>query len=941
MYVLGLSAFYHDSAAALLRDGEIVAAAQEERFTRKKHDASFPTHSVRYCLDAAGIAAEEIDFVGFYEKPLLKFDRLLETYVAFAPQGFESFREALPLWLGKKLFLPRELDRGLGARRGRRYVFPEHHESHAASAFFPSPFEEAAILTFDGVGEWATATYGHGRGNRVELLREVRFPHSLGLLYSAFTYYTGFEVNSGEYKLMGLAPYGRPKYKHLIYEHLIDVKEDGSFWMDMSYFNYCQGLVMTSPKFDELFGGPAKGPDERVTQREMDLARSVQEVTEEVMLKAARHVHAETGARNLCLAGGVALNCVANGIILREGPFERVWIQPAAGDAGGALGTALFIWYQLLGNERKPASAGDGQHGSLLGPAFDDVEIRSFLDGVGATYESYDAEDRLLDRVAGLMAAGKVVGWFHGRMEYGPRALGSRSLIGDARNADMQTVMNLKVKFRESFRPFAPCVLKEHAHEYFEMRPGEDSPYMLLVAPVRNEHRLPLTDQEKLLEGIELLKVPRSKIPAVTHVDYSARVQTVDAERHGRFHRLMERFYALTGCPVIVNTSFNLSWEPIVHRPNEAYHTFMQSDIDVLVLENSVLVKEDQPSNREARRVTASGVEHDPALERLWCCPSCGGELVARGDAAECAACRHTFTSEDGIWRLFWPHERTEGDVTDAVKQFYEEHPFPNYDDHDSLRSIISKSRRGVYARLLGEQIPYNARVLEVGCGTGQLTNFLGVGCRTVVGTDLCMNSLRLADKFRREHGLDRVRFVQMNLFRPALRQEQYDVVLCNGVLHHTSDPRGGFRSIARLVRPGGHIVIGLYNKYGRLLLDSRRVIFRLTGGRFQWIDPYLRTTRMSEGKRDAWFADQYLHPHESKHTMGEVLDWFDESGFDFVNAVPKTRARDRFSTEERLFEPAERGTAVDHALAQAKLFFTGSREGGFYIMIARKRGGA
>jgi len=937
MHVLGLSAFYHDSAAALLRDGEIVAAAQEERFTRKKHDASFPTHSVRYCLETAGITADEVDFVGFYEKPLKKFDRLLETYLAFAPEGYESFREALPLWLGKKLFLPREIDRGLGVTRKRRYVFPEHHESHAASAFFPSPFEEAAILTFDGVGEWATSTFAYGRGNHIEMRKEIRFPHSLGLLYSAFTYYTGFAVNSDEYKLMGLAPYGRPKYKDLIYERLLDAKDDGSFRMDMSYFRYCQGLVMTSPKLHELFGGPPKRPDERITQREMDLARSVQEVTEEVMLKAARHAHAETGSKNLCLAGGVALNCVANGILQREGPFERLWIQPAAGDAGGALGAALFIWFQLLGNDRKP-HASDLQHGSLLGPSFDSASIRSFLDGVGAIYESHPDETALLDRVAGLMAEGRVVGWFHGRMEYGPRALGSRSLIGDPRRLDMQTVMNLKVKFRESFRPFAPCVLAEHAHEYFEIPRDEDSPYMLLVAPVREAHRHPLTEQEKLLEGIELLKVPRSTIPAVTHVDYSARVQTVDAERHGRFRRLMERFYEVTCCPVVVNTSFNLSWEPIVHRPDEAYRTFMQSDIDVLVLEDFVLVKQDQRANVEMRRVGSDGLERDPALEELWRCPACGGKLAGRADVAECAACARSFSNEDGIWRLFWPHERHEGDVTDLVKQFYEEHPFPNYDDHDSLRSIISKSRRGVYARLLGEQIPYNARVLEVGCGTGQLTNFLGVGCRTVVGTDMCMNSLRLAEKFRREQALQRVRFLQMNLFQPALAAEQYDVVLCNGVLHHTSDPRGGFRSIARLVKPGGHIVIGLYNKYGRLLLDSRRVFFRMTGGRGRWLDPSLRRAEMGEDKRSAWFADQYRHPHESKHTMGEVLDWFDESGFEFVNAVPKTRARDRFSAEERLFEPAERGTSRDHALAQAKLFFTGSREGGFFIMIGRRR---
>ncbi len=940
MHILGISAFYHDSAAALVCDGRIVAAAQEERFTRKKHDDCFPAHAIRHCLETAGITAEQLDFVGFYEKPLTKFERLLETYLAFAPVGFESFRKALPLWLGKKLFLPRQLDAGLGARAGRRYVYPEHHESHAASAFFPSPFEEAAIVTMDGVGEWSTATWGHGRGNHVEIGHEVRFPHSLGLLYSAFTYYTGFEVNEGEYKLMGLAPYGKPVYADLIRKHLIDVKEDGSFWMDMSYFQYCQGLVMTSEKFDQLFGGPPKLPDDVVTQRHMDLARSVQEVTEDVVLRTARHAHRETGSKNLCLAGGVALNCVANGRILREGPFERIWIQPASGDAGGALGTALFIWHQLLGNARK-AEPTDAQRGSLLGPSFRDEEIRAFLDRVGALYESPADEAALLDRVARFMAEGKVIGWFHGPMEYGPRALGARSIIGDARHPQMQSVMNLKVKFRESFRPFAPCVLKEHGHEYFGMRPGEDSPYMLQVAPVLEKHRLAMDERQSSLTGIDLLKVARSTIPAVTHVDYSARVQTVDRERHGRFRRLMERFHELTGCPVIVNTSFNLSWEPIVNRPEEAYQTFMQSGIDVLVLETSILVKADQRADREARSVGADGCERDSALTELWCCPACGEGLQGDFASARCRGCGARFGRGDGIWQLFWPHEKTDGDVTEIVKQFYEEHPFPNYDDHDSVRSLISKSRKGVYARVLGEQIAFNSRVLEVGCGTGQLSNFLGIGCRTVIGTDLCMNSLRLAEKFRSEYGLSRVRFLQMNLFRPALRKEQFDVVLCNGVLHHTSDPQGGFRSIARLVRPGGHIIIGLYNTYGRLLLDSRRLIFRATGNRFRWIDPYLRTHRLSEGKQDAWFADQYLHPHESKLTMGELLGWFDEAGFEFVNAVPKTRPGDRFTSEERLFEPAERGTSLDHALAQGKLFFTGSREGGFYIMIGKKRGEA
>jgi len=939
MYILGISAFFHDSAAALLKDGEIVAAAQEERFSRNKHDSAFPGRAIQYCLSEAGITADQLDYVGFYEKPLLKFERLLETYIAFVPRGYQSFVEALPQWLGKKLRLPKEMDKGLGLKKAKRYVFPEHHESHAASAFFPSPYEEAAIITMDGVGEWATATIGHGKGNKITITDEIRFPHSLGLLYSAFTYYCGFEVNSGEYKLMGLAPYGEPKYIDLIMKNLIDVKEDGSFWMDMSYFNYCAGLTMTNEKFNQLFGGPPKKGDDLVTQRHMDIAASIQKVTEEVMLRTARTAHKKTGSKNLVLAGGVALNCVANGRILREGPFENMWIQPAAGDAGGALGTALLIWHQLLDKPRK-AQPGDSQRGSLLGPSYAKTDIRQFLDRVGATYEWLE-DDAMYDRVAGLMNEGKVIGFFQGRSEYGPRALGCRSIIGDPRNQTMQTIMNVKVKYRESFRPFAPCVLREHVQEYFGMRPNEDSPYMLQVAPVNENRRKTLTEEQKRLRGIDLLKAPRSEVPAITHVDYSARVQTVDDKRHPKLRKLMEQFRVKTGCPVIVNTSFNLSWEPIVNRPEEAYNTFMHSDIDVLVLENAVLIKDKQRANVEARRSEGSnGSEADPTLENVWACPACGGDLKRNGSSAACAACSKTFKSEDGIWRMYHPHEKTDADVTDQVKQFYEEHPFPNYDVDEDLRTIISKSRKGVYGKLMGEQIPYNSRVLEVGCGTGQLSNFLGIGCRSVIGTDLCGNSLKLAENFRRGQGLSRVRFMQMNLFRPAFKAEQFDVVLCNGVLHHTSDPYGGFKSISKLVKPGGYIVIGLYNTYGRLLLDGRRVLFNITGGRFKWIDPYIRKTKMSAGKQDAWFHDQYMHPHESKHTMGEVLNWFDENGFDFVNGVPKLRARDSFGNKEKLFEPASRGTVLDRAWSQARMVITGNREGGFYIMIGRKRGG-
>jgi carbamoyltransferase len=606
--ILGISAYYHDSAAALVVDGEIVAAAQEERFTRIKHDHGFPGHAIAYCLNEAGLTAEDLDYVGFYDKPFLKFERLLETYLAFAPVGFRSFLKAMPLWLNQKLHLPREIRRELGGGFTKRIVFTEHHESHAASAFYPSPFEEAAIMTLDGVGEWATASFGTGRGNRVELSHELRFPHSLGLLYSAFTYFTGFRVNSGEYKLMGLAPYGEPRYADLIIEKLLDLRADGSFRLNLEYFNYCQGLTMTSKRFDRLFGGPPRQPESPLTQREMDLAASVQKVTEEILMRMVRHVHAVTGMSNLCLAGGVALNCVGNGRILREGPFERVWIQPAAGDAGGALGVALFIWHQLLGNDREAVEP-DGQQGSLLGPSFDDESIQSFLDGSGAVYHRFPDPHLLDARLVELIEDEKVVGLFQGRMEFGPRALGCRSIIGDARSRAMQSVMNLKIKYRESFRPFAPIVLAERAAEYFDMAGDTDSPYMLVVSPIAPEQQLPVDEGGAV--GLDKLKIIRSRIPAVTHVDFSARVQTVDRERNPRLHRLISRFDEKTGCPVLINTSFNVRGEPIVCTPEDAYHCFMGTDMDVLVLENTILLKSEQPSSEIDRENYLSRFELD------------------------------------------------------------------------------------------------------------------------------------------------------------------------------------------------------------------------------------------------------------------------------------------------------------------------------------------
>lgn len=598
--ILGISAFYHDSAAAIVVDGEVIAAAQEERFTRVKHDSRFPQQAIDYCVKEAGLKPEQIDYVGFYDKPLLKFERLLETYLAVAPQGFRSFLMAMPLWLKDKLYLPRTMRKGLEGAYRKRFVFTEHHESHAASAFFPSPFEEAAVLTLDGVGEWDTASFGSGRGNRIDLTHVMHFPHSLGLLYSAFTYFTGFRVNSGEYKLMGLAPYGDPRFADVIRNNLLDIKEDGSFRMDQTYFNYCQGLTMTNARFARLFGGPARDPESKITQREMDIAASIQKVTEEIMLRTARHVHQVTGMKNLCMAGGVALNCVGNGVLLREGPFENIWIQPAAGDAGGALGVALFTWYQLLGNPRTPVPR-DSQKGSLLGPRFTDDHIRAFLTARKIPFHRFDDDEPLCEFVAELLASERVVGWVQDRMEFGPRALGSRSILGDPRSVNMQTLMNVKIKFRESFRPFAPSVLEERVHDYFQMRPLEQSPYMLQVAPVLESHRLSVNGEDQGLFGIDKLKVRRSSVPAITHVDYSARVQTVDPVRHSRYHRLIRAFERRTGCPVLINTSFNVRGEPIVCTPEDAYRCFMGTNMDVLVLERNVLLRDEQPGGREVR----------------------------------------------------------------------------------------------------------------------------------------------------------------------------------------------------------------------------------------------------------------------------------------------------------------------------------------------------
>lgn len=591
MFILGISAFYHDSAACIVCDGNILAAAQEERFTRKKHDHDFPTNAVKFCLDFAGIKIEDVSYVTFYDKPFLKFERILETYFAYAPKGIKSFIKSMPLWLKEKLWIKEVIKNKINYQG--EILFTEHHQSHAASAFFPSPFNQAAILTIDGVGEWATTSYGVGNENKIELLAEMKFPHSLGLLYSAFTYYTGFKVNSGEYKVMGLAPYGEPKYVDLIYNNLLDLKEDGSFKLDMSYFDFCAGLTMTSKKFNKLFGGQARIPESKLTQREMDLARSVQEVTNEIILRMAKHIKKETGQNKLCLAGGVALNCVANGLLLKEKIFDDIWIQPAAGDSGGALGAAIYTWYQYLNNNRSADDKNDFQQGSYLGPIYSNDSVSNFLDFHKVSYQFLE-DEALFNKIADLLNEEKVIGLFQGRMEFGPRALGARSIIGDARSTTMQSKMNLKIKYRESFRPFAPSVLEEKISDYFEI--DQPSPYMLLVADIKKERQKPMSDVEQKLFGIDKLNIVRSDLPAITHIDYSARIQSVNKDTNPFYYKLIETFYKKYNCAVIINTSFNVRGEPIVCSIEDAFRCFMQTEIDYLVLNNYIISKNENIS---------------------------------------------------------------------------------------------------------------------------------------------------------------------------------------------------------------------------------------------------------------------------------------------------------------------------------------------------------
>ncbi len=877
--VLGLSAYRRGSAAALVVDGEVVAAAEEDRFSRRLQDDAPPRQAIAYCLDAAGLRPDEVDFVGFSEKPFLEFERVLKTFLAAAPAGFGSFLATMPAWLETKLHLRREIGAALAGKPRNKIVFAAHHESRAAGAFFPSPFEEAAVLSV-GDGEWATAAVGVGRGDRIRLEKQLRFPHSLGLLSAACAEYCGFDAGSGSDALEGLAARGEPEYADLLLDKLLDLREDGSFRLVADYFDFRRGRGGTSECFHRLLGGPPRRPDDELTPRHANLARSVQEAAGEVLLRMSRYAHAATGMSRLCLAKAPALDAVVAGRVLHEGPFDEVWIPPAAGGSGGALGVALLVWHQLLGHPRSPAS-GDGRRRLRLGPGFEAAEIEPALTAAGVGFERIDDPERRLDRVAAELAAGRVVGWFEGRMELGPRAPSSRAILADPREPGLRRAIQRRVLYREAVRPPTTIVLAEMAAAEL---PGPDA------RPV--------------------------------------------AKGDGEIRSLLERFHRMTGCPALVAVGLRRAWEPIACTPREACRVFLSTEIDLLSIGPYLADKADQPSTVRALDDSA------PVLAGKVASPCCAAELREESADWICERCGHRFPVTDGVARFFWPHEELGrgGDVTEIVKAFYEVNPFPDYDDHDSVRSLIEKSRAGGYARLLEDSIPCNSDVLEVGCGTGQLTNFLSASLRQVIGTDICLNSLGLGEAFRRRHGLTRARFVQMNLFRPAFRPERFDVVLCNGVLHHTSDPHRGFRRLVSLVKPGGHLVVGLYNRYGRLATDLRRQLFRLSGGHARWIDPVLRRGTLSAAKRRSWFADQYRHPHELKHAFGEVLGWFDRAGIEFVRGVPALRPEDDGLEGPTLFAPQPRGDALERFLVQAgQIFAPGQREGGFFIMIGRK----
>lgn len=949
MKILGISAYFHDAAAALLIDGTIVAAAHEERFTRRKHDDSFPENAILYVLSTHDLKPSDLDAIVFYDKPLLKFERILEIYHRYAPRGVSSFVRAMSIWVKEKIFIRRTLLKELEKIEGKKFLkkprllFPEHHVSHAASAFYPSPFKDAAILTVDGVGEWATTTIGHGHGKEITMLKEMHFPHSLGLLYSAFTYYCGFAINDGEYKLMGLAPYGNhgsarvEEFKKKILDELVELKGDGSFFLNMSYFTFAISLrTVDDKKWTKLFGIPPRTADRELTSEYMDLALAIQEVTEEVLIRLARTAKELTGAHNLVLAGGVALNCVANEKILNSKIFEQVWVQPAAGDAGGAMGSTLVAYYLYFSGERVvDGDAFDNMQGSYLGPSFSDEDTLKSLRKFGASLTQFDIAEKLYTRTARLLSGGKIVGWMQGRAEWGPRALGNRSILSDARSPTMQKKLNLKIKYREGFRPFAPAVLEEDAGEYFEI--SNPSPYMLFTAPVKKERRLPTRDLGTMQE--RLCRV-RSDIPAVTHLDYSARLQTVSRKTNERFWGLLNAFKKETGYGLLINTSFNVRDEPIVLTPEDAYRCFMKTEMDALVIGNILLLKNEQCKGDPVKSFNSNGdgMIPTPLLNCLKVPDKThsSNARIARAQGAFVSTEGISYADQDGVPSLLTGIEPEDTDsVTGKIKAFYEENPFPNYDGVQNFGDLVLRGEKNSFAKGLLDSIGFNKLILECGCGTGQLSHFLSLNNNHVLGIDLSLSSLKLAVEHKKKNEVSRVGFVQMNIFDLGIQDGTFDVVISTGVLHHTRDARAAFAEIVRKAKPGGLIVVGLYNSYARIPTWIRSKLIKFLGPR---IDYVVRNRIRDRRKADIWVKDQYYNPHETWHSLGEVLSWFEENNVSYLNSYPAIVGTHGSRKGENLFDETSCGGSISRAITQISWLGSIASEGALFVVTGRRR---
>ena len=914
MQILGISAFGRDRAAALLKDGVVVAAAREDRFTRESAEDGFPHRAVAWCLAEAGSSAAQLDLVAVAEKPMRRFERNLETAVALAPGAFRRFAGALPGQLGRRLTMAREVDKALGLD-GKRYIWVEQAEAHAAAAWHSTDGAEAAILVMDGDGEWAATALGHGRDGRVALHEEQRHPHTLGIAWQALASHLGFAPVGGVRKAMDLARLGRPGSRAKFEAEFLRLEEDGSFALAYEAIDEKDGVPTTSAWFRDRFGA-ARHPYDPLDASHHDLAASLLALHEDVVLRTARRLHAKTGAARLVVSGSLAACERALGRLVREGPFREVLVQPAATGGSLALGAALLVERQLLGGA-------PGRTSPFLGPRAESTSAKQAFDAGKAALRVLD-QSALARAVVAELAAGRIVAWCQGRAELAGHSLGARCLLADPRSVSVRDRMELRVRFQQSFAPLRALVRRERAAEWFEFPAGADLGSGL----------------------VEVRAKDCARLPAIAGTDGMVRVQAVDAALQPELAALLEAWERESGIAVLATEGFALGSGPLVADARDAWITFMTGECDALAWDDLLLLKREQPCERDARRADPRvadprNLDDDPALRELLRCPACGGAFAFDGvEAATCVGCGAKRVREEGLWKMFQPDAPHDGDITQLVKSFYEAHPFPGYDESDTAQTMVEEARAGIYARQLGEQIPFNGRVLEVGCGTGQLSNYLGIAARTQFGADLCLNSLRLAEGFRSRQRLNHVRLVQMNLFKPCFAPGSFDVVLCNGVLLTTSDPEGGFRSIARLVKPGGHIVIGSYNTWGRLGVDARRVFFRLTGGRMRWVDPYIRKVRMSPEKEDAWFHDQYLHPNETKQSMGEILGWFDRAGIEFVNAVPKTTPWESYTEGEQLFAQAARGGKFERALVQLQMIKTGNQEGGFFIMIGRKPGG-